>query len=213
MTNGMYIASNVTLTNLMQYSAYGIPQRRIVNGPKWLYETRFDIQAKMDSATLEQTQKMSNTERRSVVRGMFQRLLAERFKMATHWETRELPVYVLVTAKDGAKLQTTMLTDSGTHISSERGTLTAKGVTMADLARTLTQESGNELGRDVVDKTDLPGRYDVELKWTPTDSDPSAEPGPSIFTAVQEQLGLRLESTKGPVEVLVVDRIEMPSEN
>jgi uncharacterized protein (TIGR03435 family) len=184
-----------------------------VNGPKWLYEARFDIQAKMDSATLEQTQKMSNAERRSFLQGMFQRLLADRFKMAAHWETRELPVYALVLAKSGAKLQPTKLTESGTHTSSGTGMLTTRGVTMADLARTLTQEGGRDLGRDVVDKTGLPGRYDLELKWTPTDSDPSAEPGPSIFTAVGEQLGLRLESTKGPVEVLVVDRIEMPSEN
>lgn len=213
MTNGLYIATNVTLTNLMQYSAYGIPQRRIVNGPKWLYEARFDIKAKMDSATLEQTQKISNAERKSFLQGIFQRLLADRFKMVAHWETRELPVYALVLAKGGSRLQATTLTKSGMNSSSGRGMLTLKGATMADIARTLTQEGGSDLGRDVVDKTDLPGRYDLELKWTPTESDPSAEPGPSIFTAVQEQLGLKLESTKGPVEVLVIDRIEMPSEN
>ena len=121
-------------------------------------------------------------------------------------------------AKSGPKLTAATKPDSGT--SSGKGLFTAEGMTLAEISQSLTQELATELGRVVIDKTGIAGRYDVTLKWTPdadrTPADNGTEDtstGPSIFTALQEQLGLKLESTKGPVQVLVIDHIEMPSEN
>ena len=102
------------------------------------------------------------------------------------------------------------------------GQFNAHGLTMAQLADALTQELSRELGRPVIDHTGIQGRYDFALKWTPeTDTDvvnggtngSSPDSGPSIFTAIQEQMGLKLESTKGPVQVLIIDHVEMPTEN
>jgi uncharacterized protein (TIGR03435 family) len=155
---------------------------------------------------------------------MFQQLLADRFKLTVHWETRELPVYALVVAKNGPSLHESKESDGSSHTSTSTGQFTARGVTMVEMAQTLTQELSRELGRVVIDKTGIAGRYDVTLKWTPDTGSgsinsgtegtmPPPDFGPSIFTAIQEELGLKLESTKGPVQVLAIDHVEMPSEN
>jgi uncharacterized protein (TIGR03435 family) len=222
--NGRFTASNILLKNLIQYSAYGIPEPRIFGGPKWLNSERFDIEAKMDSSTADQLRTLNRDQRKLQTRAMFQQLLADRFKLTVHWETRELPVYALVVAKSGPNLQESKESDGSANTSTSTGQLTARGLTMVDIALTLTQELSRELGRVVIDKTGIAGRYDVTLKWTPdTGAAPTnsgtegttspSDSGPSIFTAIQEQLGLKLESTKGPVQVLVIDHIEMPSEN
>jgi uncharacterized protein (TIGR03435 family) len=143
-------------------------------------------------------------------------MLADRFKLSVHWETRELPVYALVVAKNGPRLTATKQPDKGSDIGWDNGTLTAKQVSMQDLSETLTQVLSRELGRVVIDSTGIAGRYDLTLKWADDDSTPAAtpdeaDPGPSVFTAIQEQLGLKLESTKGPVKVLVIDHAEIPS--
>jgi uncharacterized protein (TIGR03435 family) len=224
MSNGTYTAHNIALKNLMQYSAYGIPQQRILGGPKWLDWTRFDIEAKTDSAGAEQIQKLGNEQRRTQIQKMFQLLLADRFKLVVHWETRELPVYALVTAKNGPSLEKSTLPDGETDVTSSDGRFTARGITLEELCKRLTNELSRDLGRVVIDKTGLGGRYDVAIKWAPlaasspadgrSDSSAAApDTGPSIFTAIQEQLGLKLESQKGPVEILVIDHAERPSEN
>ena len=221
---GRFTATNIQLKNLMEYSAYGIPQPRILGGPKWLDSERFDIDAKMDSTAADRLKALSRDQRRTEMRAMFQQLLADRFKLAVHWETRELPVYVLVAAKKGPILQETRNPPGDTGTSSDDGKFSGKGLTLTEFAETLTQELSRELGRAVIDKTGIQGRYDITLKWTPeTGADsadsgadstaPSPENGPSIFTALQEQVGLRLESAKGSVKVLVIDHIEMPTEN
>jgi len=215
--DGRYSATNIALKNLMHRSAYGVPEPRILGGPKWLDSERFDIEAKVDSSVIEQMRTLSPEQSKLQRQAMFQQLLADRFKLAVHWETRELPVYALVVAKNGPKLQVSTKPGSGT--SSSTGQLTAEGMTLAEIAQALTQELATELGRVVIDKTGIAGRYDVTLKWTPDASGAPADngtensSGPSIFTAMQEQLGLKLESTKGPVQVLVIDHVEMPSEN
>ena len=216
--NGRYSATNIALKNLMNYSAYGVPEPRILGGPKWLDSERFDIEAKVDGSTVDQMRTLSREQRKLQMQAMFQQLLADRFKLAVHWETRELPVYALAVAKSGPKLQVSTKPGSGT--SSGNGLFTAEGMTLAEIAQSLTQELATELGRVIIDKTGIAGRYDVTLKWTPeTNGAPAdngtedAGSGPSIFTALQEQLGLKLESTKGPVQVLVIDHVEMPSEN
>lgn len=215
--NGRYTATNIALKNLMNYSAYGIPEPRILGGPKWLDSERFDIEAKVDNSTVDQMRTLSREQRKLQMQAMFQQLLADRFKLSVHWETRELPVYALVIAKSGPKLQVSTKPGSGT--SSGNGLFTAEGMTLAEIAQSLTQELATELGRVIIDKTGIAGRYDVTLKWTPesdgapADNGTENSSGPSIFTAMQEQLGLKLESAKGPVQVLVIDHVEMPSEN
>ena len=221
--NGRFNATNVSLKSLMEYQAYGIPGNRILDGPKWLDSTRFDIEAKMDDSVADHLRTLAHGPRRLETQAMFQQLLADRFKLAVHWETRELPVYALAVAKKGSKLQPTKEATEGSGTSSHRSEagseFTAKGVTLPELAAALTQELSRELGRDIIDKTEIKGRYDLTIKWTPdagavTDSAASsADSAPSIFTAVQEQLGLKLEPAKAPVQVLVIDHAEMPSEN
>ncbi len=221
--NGRFTATNVSLKNLMEYDAYGIPGSRILDGPKWLDSTRFDIEAKMDDSVADHLRTLAHGKRRLETQAMFQQLLADRFKLAIHWETRELPVYALVVAKKGSKLQPTKESTEGSSTSSHRSEsgseLTAKGVTLTELAEGLTQELSRELGRDIIDQTEIKGRYDLTLKWTPEAGAPadsaasSADSPPSIFTSVQEQLGLKLEPAKAPVQVLVIDHSEMPSEN
>ena len=208
----------------MEYSAYGLPGNRIIDGPKWLDTTRFDIDAKMDDSVADHLRTLAHGPRRLETQAMFQQLLADRFKLAVHWETRELPVYTLTVAKKGPKLQPTKEATEGSGTSSHNNGLgsefTAKGVTLPELAGALTQELSRELGRDIIDKTEIKGRYDLTLKWTTPDAGAapdnpasSADSGPSIFTALQEQLGLKLEPAKAPVQVLVIDHAEMPSEN
>lgn len=222
--DGRFTASNTTLKNVLQYQAYGIPESRILGGPPWIGSQRFDIEAKTDSAVLERLQALNRDQRRLETRAMFQQLLADRFKLAAHWETRDLPIYALVVQKKGPSLSPSKEPEGHSGTSASDGRFTAKGLTLGQLADALTQELSRELGRVVIDKTGVQGRYDFALKWTPetgaplvnNGTDASAPPpdtGPSIFTAIQEQLGLKLESAKGPVQVLVIDHVEMPSEN
>jgi uncharacterized protein (TIGR03435 family) len=217
LNDGRFTASNILLKNLIQYQAYGIPEPRIVGGPKWLNSERFDIEAKTDAATEDQLRTLGRDQRRLETQAMFQQMLVDRFKLSVHWETRELPVYALVVAKNGPNLHEAKEADGGSHISAGTGQFTSQGTTMTEMAQTLTQELSRELGRVVVDKTGIAGRYDVALKWTPetgmAPTESATDSGPSIFTAIQEQLGLKLESAKGPVQVLVIDHVEMPSEN
>ena len=221
--NGRFSASNILLKNLIEYQAYGIPEPRILGGPKWLNLERFDIEAKTDSSIADRLRTLGRDQRRLLTQAMFQQFLADRFKLTVHWETRELPVYALVVAKNGPSLHESKESDGNSGTSAGNGQFTARNVTMAEIAKTLTQELSRELGRVVIDKTGIAGRYDVALKWTPdtdtastnngTDASAPPDSGPSIFTAIQEQLGLKLESTKGLVQVLVIDHLEMPSEN
>jgi uncharacterized protein (TIGR03435 family) len=229
-----YAASNVSLKMLIQ-GAYGIREDLISGAPGWADSARFDIDAKVAGSDVEALKKLSPEQRRLIL----QPLLADRFKLKMHTETKQLPVYELVLAKGGSKLKEASPDDTYANgIKGPDGTsrpgmmrfgpgqLTAQAVPMTSLANMLSQQ----LHRTVLDKTGLTGKYDLELTWTPDrGSDPmfkgaadnsqqrtdaaSDSSGPSIFTAVQEQLGLRLQSAKGPVETLVIDHVEMPSEN
>jgi uncharacterized protein (TIGR03435 family) len=218
MQGGVFRATNVTVKRTMQYQAYGISRERIVDGPKWLDSERFDIEAKLDSDDAARLSKMDREHRRATLQPMFQQLLADRFKLAVHWETREMPVYELRVDKKGSLLTPAKSTETGSGTEAEDDSILATNVTLDEFAQTLTQELQRELGRVVVDKTGLSGRFDVKLKWTPEDgvaepSDAAADAPPAILTAMQEQLGLRLESAKAQVKVLVIDHVEMPTEN
>jgi uncharacterized protein (TIGR03435 family) len=222
--DGRFTASNISLKNLLQYRAYGIPASRIFGGPKWIDSERFDIEAKTDGAVAHWLRTLARDQRRVQMQVMFQQLLADRFKLAVHWETRDLPVYAIVVAKKGPTLHPSQEPDGSSDTSAHDGQFTAHNISAAQLADALTQELSRELGRVVIDKTGIQGKYDVSLKWVPDSgaalmsggtAGPALPPnsGPSIFTAIQEQLGLKLRSAKAPVQVLVVDHAEMPSEN
>jgi bla regulator protein BlaR1 len=187
---------------------------------------RFDINAQAeaarapedataDPAKLTEAQRMTMAD---LAKERLRNLLADRFQLTIHRETKEQQVYTLVVGKNGPKVKETK--DGNGMMRMGRGMLHGEGVPLGFLA---TAMSGH-LGRSVIDKTGLTGKYDIDLRWSPDPGQAGAGPfgelpqapdpnGPSIFTAVQEQLGLRLESQKAPVETLVIDRVERPSEN
>ena len=214
-TNGGFIAVNVDLKAILEW-AFDVPSSRIVGGPEWINSARFDIEAKADNA-LDTIPQNDASAAKLEKRRMVQALLADRFRLTFHNETRELPIYALVIANGGPKFLDSKA--NGTTVNAGSGRLQLEGGenTVALLATWLAQP----LGRVVVDETGVQGRYNIVLKWTPeyavpptanlaSASDPSE---PSIFTAIQEQLGLKLESRKAPVQVFFIDHIEMPSEN
>jgi uncharacterized protein (TIGR03435 family) len=198
---GRFSAINITLLNLTEW-AYDMPQKQILDGPFWMGSARFDLQATTDAATDAMLRAMSSGQDR-----MVQRLLEDRFSMKLHRETRVLPAYDLVTAKGGSKLTVSQV--NGKSYGGGRAYLYAEGITAELIAEQLSQI----VGRIVVDKTGLDGRYDFKLKWTPDDALMSEDSSPELFTAIEEQLGLQLKPTKEPVTVLVVDHIEPPSPN
>ena len=219
--NGIRLA-NLPLPDFIR-EAYGLAVNdQIVGIPSWAISQRFDIEAKVDSADVAAFRKLTLDQ----IRLMGRPILTSRFKLMSHEETKVLPVYALVVGKGEVKLKPSTLsglegTTAQTGVMNMRhasptGTneLTAQGVTMDQLAKTLSKQ---ELGRVVVDDTGLAGKYDFTLSWTPDSvaaaPNPTDTSGPSIFTAVSEQLGLKLESEKGPVPVLVIDHIEAPSPN
>lgn len=195
-TPGNLVAINASLAECIRW-AYNVKEYQL-SGPDWLNssDTTFDIQAKAPAGTP-----------RPEIRRMLQTLLAERLKLELHRETRMLPVYHLVAAKGGPKFQQAK-TDGRNGFASAGGHLEATHVTMSDFA----EEMARDTGRPVFDKTGISGRFDLKLDYSPDRSDNPDRP--SLFTALQEQLGLRLEPQKGPVEVLVIDRAErVPSAN
>lgn len=203
---------NLALRDLIQF-AYGLPDSQILGGPAWLDSIMFDIDAKSDPLVDAQLHALPTEPARHQKQLMVQALLADRFQFKAHQETRQLPVYALVIAKDGPKFKPSEI--NGTTIDTGRTRLHVAG--SDDTISILARELAHVLGRVVLNQTGLSGRYDLSLRWTPDDatalaaSSPDALPG--IFTAIQEQLGLKLESTKGPVPVLVIDGVEMPSAN
>ncbi len=224
-----FTAKGMNLKSLIK-EAYGVENDQILGAPNWLNTETYDIEAKVDGADATALGKLSDDQRKL----MFQSFLRERFQLKVHWETKELSILALVVAKNGPKLQEAKPGDTypdgikGPDGKAEghagmmmwgNGRLTGQGISIAQIVQPLTQQ----LGRTVLDQTGLTGKYDVELRWTPDntstptagpDSGIAAEsPTPSIFTAIQEQLGLKLESHKAPVEVLVIDHAEMASAN
>jgi uncharacterized protein (TIGR03435 family) len=212
--DGHFKATNVSLIMLIQW-AWQTPETRILGAPAWAGTTMFNIEAAADASVDAQLKALSSDAGRQQKERMVQALLADRFKLVTHTETRELPIYDLVVAKDGPKLGD--LKDTGTSINLGRDHMEVQGSNSVSL---LADQLSKVVGRDVIDKSGIAGRYDLKLHWTPDDSATSTADGsaadasgPSIFTALEEQLGLKLEPAKGPVRVLVIDHAEMPSEN
>ena len=200
-------------------------------GPEWINKTSYVIQGKAPDSIRDAMQKMTPEERGRETRLMQQSLLAGRFKLKVHFETREMPVFELVIAKGGSKLKEDP--GSGGAVLRNKGqTAELKGTAMP-LKGLISLLMGNADidGRTVIDKTGLTGTYDLLLDWVPSrlaapvgpgsliqpgtyGPAPAADAeGPSLFTAIEEQLGLKLVPAKAPVEVVVIDHIELPSEN
>ena len=197
---GRLVAEGMSAKFLIQY-AYDVRDFQVTGGPSWMGALQWDINAKAESASTPDQTRMQ-----------MQALLAERFKLQFHRETKEMSTYALVVAKGGSKLKVSEVDGSdknkGGRMSMGRGQFGGNGLPVGSIARAL----GQVLDHSVIDQTGLEGNYDFELKWKPEQAPPE-DPGPSVFTALQEQLGLKLESTKGQVEMLIVDRIEKPADN
>ena len=212
--------SNVMLELLIR-QAYGIQSYQIESAPEWASKEEYDISARIDDAETRHLRTLTKEQAQAERRLMLQALLADRFQLAVHHETKEGPVYALVVAKNGPKFQeANPPTRPEMPISMGGGLLTFKGAPMSTLVRLTAQV----IGRPVLDHTGLTGNYAFSLKWTPDEFDLpanaqqsgeiSAEPtGTSIFTVIQDQLGLKLESTKAPIDSLVIDQVSRPSPN
>jgi uncharacterized protein (TIGR03435 family) len=229
-------ATNVGLPLLLQL-AYGVHTDQILGSPKWTASENYDIQARVDDSVIEELKKLTPEQLRSARQQMLQSLLADRFKLKVHRETKELPVFWLVIARNGFKLRESKPDETdangrtGMYISGSSGAVRGQLVSMPALAQFLYRQ----LDRTVLDKTGLSGKYNFTLKWTPNLNQvqsqlelqeslggapngqsgiPASDSvGPDLYTAIQQQLGLKLESGKGPVAVIVIDHVERPSGN
>jgi uncharacterized protein (TIGR03435 family) len=208
---GRLTATNITVREIIRL-AYGLKDYQIERAPPWIDSDRYDIVAKSANSTTAGLE-----EAKSMVR----ELLADRFQLTTHRSTKQMAVYSLMVDKSGPKL-TPHNDGTGARTRRSCGHLAGTRLTMDVFATVLSRE----LESDVLNRTALPGKFDLQLDWAPdsgpchvvADSQGSPAPAdpaglPSIYAALPQQLGLRLESSKGPVEILVIDRVEKPSEN
>ena len=205
-----YTTRYTTLRDLIMM-AYGLDPRQIVGGPAWVAEDEYDI----DAVAADGVQAAGNWD------VMLQKLLAGRFQLTSHREQREMSVYVLTVAKGGAKMKPADPAEAHGSGCGRLGVCNFQNDPLEHFAKWLQLV----MDKPVVDKTGLAGAFDFTLTWTPDESqftsmgihvppsadDPNAPPG--LFTAIQEQLGLKLEPQKIPAEVLVIDHVERPSEN
>jgi uncharacterized protein (TIGR03435 family) len=197
-STGLLNYTNVNLRDVLK-AAYTV-QGYQITGLDWIDSDRFDFAAKFTPET-----------NRDQIPKMLQALLAERFGVMIHRETKELPVYTLMVAKGGAKL-TASKTDGSTSTNSSGAVWHLTGTfTMRRLADFLSERTS----RPVLDQTDLSGSFEIKLDWTEDNAATQVDgTPPSLITALQEQLGLKLNSTKGPVETIVIDRANRsPSDN
>jgi uncharacterized protein (TIGR03435 family) len=194
---GRLVIVNATLKTLVR-NAYGLLSFQFAGAPGWWDSDKYDIQA---------TSNVPGHITDDQLKPMLQDLLKDRFHLEVHWETKDGPVYALVTDGSGPKFHP-YNGDPAHGMNMHRGPgkvqMTGRDVPMTELAGNLA----NQLGRWVVDRTGLPGRYDFSVEW-----DPEQTVGPSVFTALKEQLGLELKSDRGSVRTLVIDRAEKPTAN
>ena len=207
---GRFSAHCTTLLGLL-FNAYPTvkPNVDVPGLPGWANSARFDVDAKADDETAAAMQELPREQKWKQTQAMLQAALADRFKLRTHVESREGPIYELVAAKGGCKLKNAPANEhsrgyswSLDHIEVRTGPIGSLVFVLSDV-----------LSRNVVDKTGLTGNYDIDLRWTPDDQQGTPDAGPTLFTALEEQLGLKLVPAKGPVDTFVVDHVERPTEN
>jgi uncharacterized protein (TIGR03435 family) len=224
-------AENVSIRLIVQYAVGFIDSTRFSQMPSWVDSERYDIEAKVEPSLREKLTKLSREERNPIRQQMIQALLADRMRFAFHRETRDVQMYSLTVANGSPRLQASKPTGSNPNqagggiwtIANHDGIVTLKGehVTVGSFARMLTLQSH----RFVDDKTvGLTGKYDLTLSFVPEDGQvempsgptPLEAPdplGPNLVSALKDQLGLKLQLGKGPVEIIVIDHIERPSGN
>lgn len=187
--------------------AYDVRPHEIEGGPNWL-DSMYSIEAKAERAAAVPSGPAGLPQ----MRAMTQSLLADRLMLVVRREIKDGPVYELVAEKGGSKL---VPNSQPGGLRGGRGEVIGSGAFVSGPSPiTLTKVLSELLGRSIIDKTDLDGRYDFTLEWTPDASEPDSDAnGPSLFTALREQLGLKWVSTKGPVEILVITHVERPDEN
>jgi uncharacterized protein (TIGR03435 family) len=190
-------------------SAYGVlMEGQVVGLPDWAKTEPIAVEAKMDAGTTRALRKLPPMEQWKQSQLMLQAMLADRFALKAHRETRDLPIYELTVAKGGLKMKQTAPDSSGGSANYASGKVTAHEISIESLAANLSFG----VGRVIVNKTGLEGGYDFTLDYAPDGADAS-DTRPSIFTALEEQLGLKLEPAHGPVDVIVVDHIERATAN
>jgi len=211
-----FVAKNHSVKTLVA-AAYNLSPRTI-SGPAWIDSDRFDILAKTPGAVRPNLDEQMS---------MLRKLLTDRFKLTFHRERKELSIYALSVARNGSKLkESTASPDASPEgppplvfvLSPQGASLPGRNATMAELASVLQRAA---LDRPVVDRTGLSGRFDFNLEWMPDDTQFGGQGPwenheaikPDLFAALQQQLGLKLEATRGPVEVLVIDQVGRPTEN
>lgn len=208
-----FVVKQYTL-KLLIAAAYDVSPKTILGAPEWVESDHYDIEAVAPGEV-----RPTREEQMAMLRN----LLENRFKLTFHREKRVYSIYELSVAKGGEKMRKSAETpDAPAQLIStvypDHVLMPGRNATMGDLASLMQRAV---FDRPVVDKTGLAGRYDFDLKWTPDETQfggdlpvaPSDAPEPPLFRAIQEQLGLKLEATRGPVEALVVDRVERPSPN
>jgi len=210
-----FYVKNYTLKSLIG-AAYNLPGRMISGGPAWVDSDHYDVVA----GTPGEAQ--PNLDEQML---MLRRLLADRFKLTFHREQKEFSIYALAAGKSGSKLRESTappdkLSDLIITVFPDRVLLPARNATMAQFASMMQR---GVVDRPIVDQTGLAGRYDFDLEWLPDETQfggrfniapPADEPAkPDLFAALDRQLGLKLEATKGPIQVIVIDRVERPTEN
>jgi uncharacterized protein (TIGR03435 family) len=207
-------ATNITLNDLIAF-AYEVHPKQAIGTPPWAGTDKFDIEAKPEGEGAPSGKQW---------KGMLQKLMADRFKLAFHREMKELPVYALSVGKTGPKL-TKSGGDPNSPPALDFSGLGNLHVTNGSMVGFTQAMQAVVLDRPVVDQTGLDGRFDFDLNWTPDDSQfrglgakipPQADGAnapPPLYKAIQEQIGLKLDATKAPAEVLVIDHVEKPSEN
>jgi len=230
---GRLIMKSVTVKFLIKFAYKAQSDDQVSGGPGWINSEKYDISAKVEDSVTAQLQKLSSYEVRDQTSLMVQSLLAKRFHLIVSYANKDLPRYGLVINKNGPKLTPITAASSpeasipngpqikGFGVAVGNGQMLANGITMRYLVDILAREP--EVDRTVLDKTGLTDKYYFTLHWSPVQSrirtsqnrqggrEESFEP--SLFAALEEQLGLKLESQKGPVEVLVIDHVERPSPN
>lgn len=233
-----YSTENTTLRDLIR-AAFNISGTQLTGGPDVLLDSRWDINAKIGEEDYARLQKLARDDFNRALPLMLQALLADRFGLKFHTEMRQLPVFDLVVDKDGSKLKplpdpapesadgardpstsaartaTPPSPGTTTRIGRNQASMSVNGQSLAGLVGMLERQSELD-GRIVIDKTGLTGRYTYSLQWSPQRLNARADPeadGPSLFTALREQLGLRLEPSKGPVQIVVLDAVSNPTPN
>jgi len=202
-SSARYTGKNLDIMDLLRTS-FGMQEYLILGLPDWSRKQRFDLEAKVSDLDPEAAKNLTLDQRREMLRTVIE----ERFHLKWHRETREMPIYELQVSKTGSKLALTTTKGTMSGIRNRGNEMDGMNCAMSVLAGALS----NRVNRAVVDKTYLKGRYDFTLKFTPDDQPASADnDSPSLFTAMPEQLGLKLQPARGMLTVLVIDSVSMPT--